>query len=32
MQEHIDEERASSVKIAKELDYYKRMRDEMLAF
>ena len=32
MQEHIDEERASSEKIAKELDYYKRMRDEMLAF
>ena len=32
MQEHIDEQRASSEKVAKELDYYKRMRDEMLAF
>lgn len=32
MQEHIDEESASSEKIAKELDYYKKMRDEMLAF
>ena len=32
MQEHIEEERGQSEKIAKELDYYKRMRDEMLAF
>lgn len=32
MQEHIEEERVQSEKISKELDYYKRMRDEMLAF
>ncbi len=32
MQEQIEEERVQSDKISKELDYYKRMRDEMLAF